>query len=830
MDNTSLFRFNFVDREEPKKIITSFLKNETNSNILWLKGVHGVGKTFLLNNINSFVECPKTVYIELCSEESEHNCLFELLKGIGEATKFPFIKFFKKNYMEIISVLKSTAVFTIKQISNIDLTYLANSLFDASKLYVCAKDDEREHQNSVKMLTCYLDEILLDSSILIILDNFSLCDKGSLSIILDLILNYQNNITNENQIYFILSTTSDIQNTMVATEIKEKLPACSIELNPFKEVVYFYNILNRIFNLSRHIVNDIFTLCEGNPQRLKDFIHKLYDSNGIDLTNNAKPIVNLNVANEIICSGSLEIDIKKLTPAKRIILSLLTFFGKSMTIKFLIELAIFVLKHLDFYPKVEKEKISEAIFELYNENIIIPYNHNDLTFLKIEHDLKFESIRNQLEKEPFRELINNYIFQFLNSQSANYINDIFTERELEDSIAFHAFMAKVGNWQILNLECALKKYRDGLYENSCRIFDRIQDYVSELSYETQLRIADCYFQNGSYIESQKILNDLYNQNRNQFNFEGYCLYAKVESILINKKFAIDLVDMACNLTNITEIMRLKASRIKQQALINLKTHRGNAKEIFDDIKENISTTNKKSIEYSTFLISTVEFYRGELAQNDLKEAEKIALLHDDQFLLGIIYFNMGFDDFWEGNFSKSKDEYKKSYNILNRIRQHESAYVLNNFASHLMIENKIDEAIKLLYKALLWAQTDYSQIVIKTQLMVCYSILLDEYCLVLADEIRKQINSTSLDDISAYIKFTYNLGFAYKKMRKKEESNQCFYNAISEANKIDHQNLPHTWIKEINEGVEIWLKTHLSEHSEYLKERFDPWLLTLNHY
>ena len=86
MDNTSLFKFVFVDREEQKRLINDFLSNRTESNVLWLSGSHGVGKSFLLNNINSFARCPKTVYIELKSENSEQNCLLELLRELGNIT------------------------------------------------------------------------------------------------------------------------------------------------------------------------------------------------------------------------------------------------------------------------------------------------------------------------------------------------------------------------------------------------------------------------------------------------------------------------------------------------------------------------------------------------------------------------------------------------------------------------------------------------------------------------------------------------------------------------------------------------------------------------
>lgn len=831
MDNTSLFRFNFVDRKEQKQLINDFLKDKTDSNVLWIHGLHGVGKSFLLNNINNFTDSPKSIYIELHAEDSEPNCLLELLKETSDKTQFPFLKFFKNNYMEIVNIIKNAVVFTTKQITNIDLSDLTNSLFDSTKIYISNKNAEKEQQNAVRMISCYLNEILSNSDLLIILDNFSLCDKKSLPIIIDIILNYQNTTRKENgKIYFVLSTTSDVNNDIVSKEIKERIPNCSCELREFKNVEHFYNILNRIFDFPKETVNNIFELCHGNPQRLKDFIHKLYDKNGISLKNNAKPTVNLEIVNDIISKGTTDIKIKELNPAKRIILSLIVFLGKSMTSDLITEMTIFTISKISLYPKVDKCEIVNAIFELINENIIVIYHIYDNDYIKMEHDLKFECIKYQLENEPFKEQINESIYIFLVTQGKRFINHIFTEEELNDSIAFHAYVSKIGNWQTLNLNCAINKYKNGLFPNAIECINRIYDYISKLDYDKKIIIADCYFQNGNYLESEKILKNLYKYESNKFSFNNYCLYAKVENILINKKLAFELADEACHIANIKEEERLKAIGIKLQSLINSESQRIEAKKIFDDTKKMISVETKKTIVYSNFLISTVEFYRGEKAQNDLKEAKSIAIMNNDYFLLSTIYFNMGFDDFWEGNFVSAKDNIQKSYEIFIKVRQHESAYSLNNLAALFMIENNIDEAIRLLYKALVWAQTDYAQIVIKTQLMVCFSLLLDDYCLTLADEIRNHINSVALNDLSAYIKFNYNCGFIKTRMGMKEEANVCFYNVIKEVHKTNPQNLPHTWIKEINVNSDNLLKSNSFVCKDFVNERFDPWLLTLNHY
>ena len=107
---------------------------------------------------------------------------------------------------------------------------------------------------------------------------------------------------------------------------------------------------------------------------------------------------------------------------------------------------------------------------------------------------------------------------------------------------------------------------------------------------------------------------------------------------------------------------------------------------------------------------------------------------------------------------------------------------------------------------------------------------MDDYCLTLADEIRNHINSVALNDLSAYIKFNYNCGFIKTRMGMKEEANVCFYNVIKEVHKANPQNLPHTWIKEINVNSDNLLKSNSFVCKDFVNERFDPWLLTLNHY
>lgn len=48
MKNTELFCFGFVDRAKERATLQKFLNMELPSNILWINGPSGVGKTFFI--------------------------------------------------------------------------------------------------------------------------------------------------------------------------------------------------------------------------------------------------------------------------------------------------------------------------------------------------------------------------------------------------------------------------------------------------------------------------------------------------------------------------------------------------------------------------------------------------------------------------------------------------------------------------------------------------------------------------------------------------------------------------------------------------------------
>lgn len=830
MDNRDLFNFKFVDRDKQKKDIINLISGKTKSNVLWIDGPHGVGKSFLLDHINEFAPYTKTVYLDINAEDKNPNCLLSLLQTIGKNTKFSFLKFFKENYLEIIKIVKDAAIFATERLSGIDLSVIVDSMFDSSKLFISKKQNANEQQNSIKMLGCYINEILKDNGLLIILDNFSLCDKNSLNIILDLVVTYLDyNPINENKIYFIFSTTTETnnENPLVANSIKERIPVEVSDIRKFSSVEYFTDILGNIFDLQKvkaQTINDIFIFCDGNPQKLHSLIHKIYDKKGITFyKNSSKAILDESVVIKIISYGTVEFKLSDLSPSERIIVSIIVSFGRIMTVNFLINITKYILSELEFYPYSSENEIKTAIYSLINGGKIKLIKHNNKSCIKMEHDIVYHSIKQQLNLDPFIVEINANIYKFLMAEKSFFLSEGYNENDYLDSLATHAFLSETGNWITLNIECGKNKYKAGLYTDAKKYFDRVSFVFNKPNYIDALIFADCYYQTGDYGESERILNNVYQTSKQPFSFEAYCLYAKVENLLLNKEKAAFFARCASEKDNISDIQKLVAKKIEMQCLINTKDKREIAKKIFDKIKSDSNKEVIDTIEFCRFLLSTVEFYNGASAQNDLKQAEKIALCKSDQFVLGEIYFNMGFDYFWEKEFKEAKSNFIKSYNYLIKVKPHESIYPLNNLASYYLIKGNTEKAMFCLNNAYLWVTSNYAKFVIKTQMMICYALDNNKKCLVIADELIAKYMKGNYTDICLKIKLFYNLCFVYNKFKIIEKRDYYYNQVTTLALNVNNEILPHSFITQLS-------KTNTERNIEIKTlNNFDPWLLTLNH-
>lgn len=219
--------------------------------------------------------------------------------------------------------------------------------------------------------------------------------------------------------------------------------------------------------------------------------------------------------------------------------------------------------------------------------------------------------------------------------------------------------------------------------------------------------------------------------------------------------------------------------------------------------------------------------------------ERKYINENNQLMIAELNVNRGFDLFWQGNINDAKQKFKDAINIFERVRIHELSYALNNYANCQMMQGDFDNAISSLRRAIMFNKSKYTDIVLKTHLMVCYAISGNKNYLRLFGELEQFIidNRNSKLDISVYLKVIYSLGFIQEVCGNEceEKLSKCSVNyttcAIGLLNNYDHDTLPYIWFKDWNQNVEkdIAQKLNHDDYMNFFNYRFEPWLLTITH-
>ena len=272
MKNTELFRFGFVDRTKERAALAKFLNHELSSNILWINGASGVGKTYFIekNILESKQDGDVVVYLNKMGEAATSPYLTWFIKELSETSKISFAEFIRANYSSIFDIAKKVAVKALTSNSINDFGLMDGGL-DLTKQFLTANNKERH--SLIKVIDRYLKYVSKKSEALIILDNFTYCDEESLDIFSSVIYSHQG----DDRLQFILVTTQEeLEKRLdILTLLSEKIDVIKISLKPFSSSSYFFDILDKLFDLrqcQREDIQRLYQVCNGLPQKLKIFL------------------------------------------------------------------------------------------------------------------------------------------------------------------------------------------------------------------------------------------------------------------------------------------------------------------------------------------------------------------------------------------------------------------------------------------------------------------------------------------------------------------------------------------------------------------------------
>ncbi len=828
-----LFNFNFVDRKNERKIISDFIEQKTNSNILWINGSSGVGKSFLIENTFLLDKTCKSIFISPQAQDQDCNALELILKQIQDTTKINFIKFVKNNYSSISDIAKKV-IKIILEYNNIDLDWFFDIAFDSSKLFV-SKNNEK--QNTSKLVQHYIDNVLEYNKLIIILDNFTYCDFNSQQILTDLLTTYMNS----NQIQFVISTTHEKleKQPFIKKTLLEKLETEYIYLSGFNNEQYFKLILENKFVMTPELyelISYIYKLCKGIPESLKEVLRNLALSNLIKHKDSGgKSDIDI----DGLKSYLLSCDLNKLPKINfTLINDIESFFLQVVTyIKYPVSYAVLekILNHLcrAIFLLENSEKTLSCI-TLINKYIGIDVlqctKNNDVLFISFKHDLLYWKLNEHFQNYVNKEQIFYYLFQYVcEHQEFLKENGIYYDK-FQEMLAYYSYQADNNEWIELNYRLGKEKYDLSLFYEAMKLFRRLTPKLQSVSNVQKLNIAKCCYDVGEYTECILVLklincNALNRKEKYEFYFTwGKALFVKLNASEAIEKFDLSMKYVTQNDEEYYNLLAMKITALAESPGGTIK-----AKEVFEsDVKHLIKNPSISNL-LGNILRNCWAYCTGDEAIQYLNIALTIAQGNGNDIEAASTYNNLGLEYIRKWELQKAYSAYNQAIKLLDSTKKHEISYPLNNLAVYEMLNKRYQTALDYLLEANLWNRAPFMDKVIKTHLLMCnYYLNNIERSKLYADELYEYIFHNSIQDENIIRKTSLNLCIYYKKMKMPEKAKECINLAYKYISKSSCEYKGTILYNEIM-GENNLVDTRLCASPFFEVMDFEPWLTTFSH-
>lgn len=831
MTNRDWLDFKFVDRIDERNLANNFLKQNGNTKVLVVTGKKNAGKNFFIDEIMK--ENSTKTFVVLDFNESGFNTLKQLIDKLQEIHHGTLLHFIQQNYTSIVQMTERS-VKLIAEIADVPAVNILSYLLDISVAFL---NLSQEQESPVKVLNKYIKEIAKYEDLVIVMKNFSSCDDYSFPSIFQLISSTVDDAHIDAK-YLISIDEDDFKANKknIFTFFSYKIPVLPIQISNFTDPILFYEMLSDIFNFTaedRNSLTHIFEVCNGYPGELKSIISNIYffantHNANMACADTGKIKWDTNAFNKIIVqsSKSNEKDDLDKDPIAKAIFLIVLFLKVDLSYDLLIEITQYIC------AKIHIKLSSEADIEKSMQNLLYTLNLLEMDF---SENIVIVSALNQ-EKYCYKysqlaPLFSRYLCEFLLRNRDLLLTTINMDKYYEQ-LSWHAYKSEYPNWEIYNLNIGKKFYESKQISLAKNIFLRLQEKWDRFSIADKSLIAECFYNSGAYDLADNITNNICFYD---CNYQQLILQVKIKNINLQKQAAINLLDSMLQENRFCN-KRYEILDFKQRILSNIEQERKNAKKIFDNLLQNYSENELD--DYPDFLISTMEYYRGQIVQEKFNILEEIYKTENNQIMLAELSVNRGFDLFWQGKISEAKDQFKNSMATFERLRIHELSYVLNNYANCLMMEGLFEDAIDELRRGLMFNESPYTEIVLKTHLMICYAIMANpDYIKIFHElELYLQNNLTQKLDISIYLKVTYALGFVQELCGNDNqpdlfmtEKDYC-QKAVTLAKAYDPQTLPYIWFKDWDNNVEKdIIKRVDSKYDDFYIFRFEPWLVTITH-
>lgn len=764
MDSRKLFHFRFVDRFDQKKQLGKFLYGDSQFNVLWMSGKQGVGKTRLIKEVIERDISDKTASI-ICMFEEDNGIdkLEEFIKLLQNEADLNFLDFLKANYTSLLDISKQITIQLLKLVG-IDIGGFITAAYDGTKMFV---NQKKQQHAAPKVIANYIKAILNKKSLIIVFDHFSACKKKSVDFFMQIVAQF----VDEPKIRFIVSTTDEEmqERTDIRDELLLKIPVVSMELYAFDEDIYFFEILQEIFDIpfnARPIISQIFTACQGSPVRLQAALMELYRTNVIQL-GIEKANIDFHRLKQNILQNELGFKMDNYKIPVQIILRVIISLKEQASIPLLLEATDFIIKRLFTGMTALSKSLSEEIAVLYQSNII-DISVDGRSVVRISNPIIREIICDKFSNDPVHRYFSKTLVDFFAEKKEFILSTGATNEWLIQMTVIHSIEGRVSDWVSTALEYGLCQYAKNRVFEALEVFSQLQKEVESIPSDALITISDCFYHAGKYDDATKILQIIERRNDyDKWKFNFY--YSRIENLQLRKKHALDLARTAYNSANNAK-EQIRALNMQQQILVDTTGGKSEAKIIFDKLAEQFQNAD---IETKRIILPTlktaIDFYHGEEAFEYLEQARELCIDEDNQLEESFVLTNIGFEHFRQGSLEEAMQCFIKSATTLFNIRVHEVSYPLSNLANCYMSENKFEEAITILLRASLWNNSGYAFITIQTLLMICYAhIGKKDKSYQIADNLISDIELFDITDSTMLRKIYLNISLVYTHFKELE--------------------------------------------------------------
>lgn len=785
MRTPELFDFQFVDRNEERKILNNFFQNVTEQT-LWIKGDSGLGKTtffnYVYNNWRNYCLC----YVNIKNEYTASDILQTFILELQKYSDTDFVSMIKKKYKKFYNTIYKNS----KDITNEIFPNISSAIsviLDVAYTVVTLSDKQ---VNSREMIIEYIQTILTNRKVCICIDNFSRCDMETAELFFYIFKYF---FAEENFRSCIITTSEDLSEDL-QQEIFRNLPYKEIKIKNLNNYVYFSEILNPIFNLRNFESVDIeylYKKCNGSPKRLSTIISKLLEKDGITISADSKAEIDKNKLFSILQSEYIRFDSDDFTSAQKWIIFSYLCLSEKTNVNLLEELALFIASKMYLYKSYNIDRFRQELEGLIDNKILL-YNLDE-TVSSI-HDIDYREMMNIFEDSSFKPMFSQYAYEFLNGKA-----DILEQQKLLCRLARDA---SINGWKQSNFRYGKKLARNKQYYDAQKVFSYLRPYLNKLHIMQTLFIAINSYHTGNYRLAIDELSTISLDDLQFAKAQYYYLFyiGKSYNNVGQPRQAAEFLERSLKKTKTGSREYVQTLNMLHMYYLEIDGKADLSKKYFNDIR--VGYKEQFPDIWANTMRGCHNFLSCSEAINTLHEAEEIL---DDELEIAYIKNTEGFLYAKSNYLCDAKKIFGEATKTIKRLRIHEYSYAANNYAICYMLDKNYQEAKEIIQEALLWNRTEYGNLVLQNHLMICNLYLhmhsdAQKYYSFLGDYIEKNPNADTIMKRKLYM----NLAIA-SSVLKLPLQERCYLNKCGPLvkgtssewrycqlnNNIDNSSIPH---------------------------------------